>query len=350
MFAGTKVIDAHTHISVEKAQAAVEIMDAAGIEAAVVCEWGDGFGETLAEHVRKFERFPGRFHVFGNIDFSQIDSPDFAAGAVDSLRRGLDAGMRGLKVFKRLGLRHKDRSGELLRVDDERLDPVWAAAGEAGIPVLIHTADPKWFWEPIDEVNAWGIILGENPEWSLYRTGRPNRNELLGERNALVRRHRGTNFIAPHLGSLEDDFVLLAEALEAMPNLYVDISARPWHMAHTPRRQEMSRRLCIDFADRIIFGTDLILLANTAGTAIQPQTFLRAEDLPERIADAGERTLLETSLWFYDYHRLFLETDERQHPIPFLTSDADAAVGGLDLPADVLEKIYHINIERLLGA
>ncbi len=345
----TCIIDAHTHIAPEKAEVAVQIMDAAGVQSAVVCEWFKGFGETVEEHIRLFGRFPGRFFVFGNIDFSQIDEPDFADRSVEDLRRGVDAGVRGLKVFKLLGLGHKDASGQLLRVDDERLDPVWAEAGRLGIPVLIHTADPKWFWEPIDEVNAWGNILGDNPDWSFYRTGGPNRDELLAERNAVVRRHPNTIFIAPHLASLEESFLLLAEALEAMPNLYVDISARLWHMGNTPRRSKVSRELCLEFADRILFGTDLILLEGTGNTAIQPQTFLTHGHLPERLAGAGQDMLAATSQWLYEYHWDFLNTDHTQQPIPFLTNDPQARVHGLNLPADVLEKIYHANIERLLA-
>ena len=345
-----KIIDAHTHVVPAKAELAVEIMDAVGIDAVVVCEWFNGFGDSLDEHLATFAKFPGRFIVFGNIDFTRIDEPDFGDSAAAELRRGVAAGMRGLKVFKLLGMGHKDASGERLGVDDERLDPVWAAAGELGVPVLIHTADPQWFWEPIDEANPWENILREDPAGSLYGKGGPTRQELLGERNALVRRHPGTNFIAPHLASYEDQFVMLAEALESMPNLYVDIAARLWHMAHTPRRRDVSRQLCIEFADRMLFGSDLILLNRTEATDVQSQTFLRPEDLPERFADAGERMLVDTTLWFYEFHRLFLETDQVQSPIPFRTRDPDACVHGLDLPPDVLDRMRYANIERLVGA
>jgi predicted TIM-barrel fold metal-dependent hydrolase len=344
-----RIIDAHTHIAAEKAQTAVRIMDAAGVEAAVVCEWHDGFGQTLQQHLREFARFEGRFFVFGNIDFSAIAAPDFAARAVEDLRRGVEAGMRGLKVYKNLGLELTDASGELLRVDDERLDPIWAAAGELGIPVLLHTADPRAFWQPIDRHNPWGAILRHWPEWSYYRKGLPSRDELLAERNALLRRHPETSFIAPHLGSLEDDFGSLSETLQALPNLHVDIAARFYHMAATGPRREAARKLCTEFADRILFGTDLILLSDTAEADIQPQTFLTPERLPERFAGCGQEMLLATSVWFYEFHKAFLETGRTQRPIPFLCNDPATALAGLDLPKTVLQKLYHGNIERLLG-
>lgn len=343
-----RIVDAHTHIHAEKADLAVQIMDRAGIDAAVVAEWYDGFGAKLEDHLRQFARFGGRFIVFGNVDFSAIDSPDFARRAVQQLRRGVEAGMRGLKVYKDLGLSYRDASGRLLRVDDARLDPLWDAAGELGIPVLIHTADPRAFWQPVDRHNPWGAVLGGEAEWSYYRKGLPGRDELLAERDAVVRRHRRTQFIAPHLGSLEDDFNALAESLEALPNLHVDVSARIFHMGATPRRRRAARQLCMDFADRILFGTDTILFAELGPGDIQPQTFYARDRLPRQYADS-EATLLDTSVWFYQFHRLFLETDRTQSPIPFLCVDPAAGVTGLGLPEQVLEGIYHANIERLLS-
>jgi len=342
------VIDAHTHIAPQKAALAVEIMDQAGIASAVVCEWYDGFGPTLDRHLAEFARFPGRFFVFGNVDFSKIDAPAFGRQAAAELRRGVEAGMRGLKVYKDLGLSYRDASGRLLRVDDDRLDPVWAAAGEVGIPVLLHTADPRAFWQPIDEHNSWAAVLANEPDWSYYRKGLPSRDELLAERDAVVRRHRRTRFIAPHLGSLEDDFDTLAESLQALPNLYVDISARVFHMGATDRRREAARRLCLDFADRILFGTDTILFAEHTPHDIQPQTFYTPARLPRTFARAAD-TLSATSVWFYEFHRLFLDTSRTQRPIPFLCADSNAAVTGLELPTDVLRKLYRDNIGGLLG-
>lgn len=343
-----RIIDAHTHIHPERAELAVEIMDRAGVDAAVVAEWHDGFGRTLEEHMQRFARFEGRFIVFGNIDFSRIDAPDFSRQAVAQLRRGVEAGMRGLKVYKDLGLSCRDGSGRLLRVDDPRLDPVWAAAGEMGLPVLIHTADPRAFWQPIDAHNPWGAVLANQPDWAYYRKELPSRDELLAERDALIRRHGRTQFIAPHLGSLEDDLHALAETLEAMPNLHVDIAARIFHMGATQRRRRAARQLCLDFADRILFGTDAIIFTEHGAGDIQPQTFYTPERLPTEHARA-RNTLLATSVWFYEFHRLFLETRRAQSPIPFLCADPAAGVTGLELPPDVLHKIYHANVERLLG-
>jgi len=344
-----RIIDAHTHITVNHADLAVAIMDAAGVAAAVVCEWFDGFGATLDEHLAAFARHPGRFFVFGNVDLTRIDEPDFGRAAADELARGAAAGMRGLKVYKGLGLGAADATGQRLRVDDARLDPVWAAAGDLGLPVLIHTADPRAFWEPINEHNPWQRVFAAYPQWSYYRTGAPSRDELLAERNNVIRRHGGTNFIGPHLGSWEDDFQTLAENLDAMPNLHVDLSARFYSLAATPRRVRAARELFAEFPERILFGTDLILVYDTALADIQPQTFLTPDRLPANLAGAGDRMLFATSVWFYEFHKTFLASGRTQSPIPFLSNDPAAALPGLNLPAGVLEAVCGGNIERLLG-
>ncbi|KKK56833.1 hypothetical protein LCGC14_3060560, partial [marine sediment metagenome] len=250
-----RIIDGHTHISPGRAALAVRVMDAVGIESAVVAQWPDGHLDRAIEDIARYKEFPGRFILFGNFDLAGIDQPGFADRTVAELRRAADAGMRGVKVYKALGLGARDASGELLRVDDERLDPIWAAAGELGLPVLFHTADPRAFWEPMDEHNPWHAVLLNQPDWSYYRRGLPGRDELLGERNRVILRHPGTNFIGPHLGSWEDDFETLAEMLEAMGNLFVDISARVTSFGPTDRRARAAQKLFADFPDRIIFGT-----------------------------------------------------------------------------------------------
>lgn len=79
-----------------------------------------------------------RFIVFANIDFSGIDEDGWTEKAVNQLQVDYDNGARGIKIFKNLGLTVLDSNGNRVQTDDPRIDPVWAKAGELGIPVLIH--------------------------------------------------------------------------------------------------------------------------------------------------------------------------------------------------------------------
>ena len=76
--------------------------------------------------------------------------------AVNQLRKDINNGARGLKIYKSLGLRNKDIDGNRIQIDDPRLDPIWSLCGEMGVPVLIHTADPKPFWDDYS---------GDNERW-----------------------------------------------------------------------------------------------------------------------------------------------------------------------------------------
>ena len=96
------------------------------------------------------ENFPDRFGVFVNIDFKKIDNKDFAINSVNTIKNAVSNGAIGLKVYKDLGLSLKDASGERVKVDDSRLDPIWKVCGELNIPVLIHSGEPSPFFDPVD--------------------------------------------------------------------------------------------------------------------------------------------------------------------------------------------------------
>ncbi|MFX4770412.1 hypothetical protein ABTB41_20050, partial [Acinetobacter baumannii] len=74
-------------------------------------------------------------------------------GAVKQLEADVANGAAGLKIFKNLGFSVMDNAGKRVTVDDPRLDKIWSACARLKIPVLIHTADPKPFWDSVDEKN-----------------------------------------------------------------------------------------------------------------------------------------------------------------------------------------------------
>src|SRR5205085_1426349 len=72
----------------------------------------------------------------------------FGEWAAEQFRAQAARGADGLKIWKPFGLHVRDQHGALVAVDDARLDPLWAAAGELNLPVLIHVADPVAFFDP----------------------------------------------------------------------------------------------------------------------------------------------------------------------------------------------------------
>jgi 5-methyltetrahydropteroyltriglutamate--homocysteine methyltransferase len=159
------------------------------------------WGDDLKRQIETYEgRFPGRFYTFANVDWRGVGEPGFGERAEREFEESVRAGARGLKVFKNLGLQVRDRSGSLLRPDDERLDALWAKAGELGVPVLIHVADPAAFFEPLDPTNDSYLELKKHPDWHFYGPGIPTFRELIEAGIALMARHPQTTFITAHTG------------------------------------------------------------------------------------------------------------------------------------------------------
>ena len=343
-----RIIDAHTHVLPQYAELAVRVMDKTGVESSITLEWHDGFGQTLRDHLAIFQRYPGRFVVFGNVDFRRINEPDFAARAADQMEIDAETGMKGIKIYKALGLEYRQENGEFWRINDPRFDPIWAKAGTLHLPILMHTADPSFFWEPINDQNFWnGVLYGEYAWWSYYRKGFPSRDELLAERNDVIARHPDTIFICPHIGSKSESLDAAADDLDRLPNLFYDLSARVPILGLSGRHSERSREFFSRYQDRILFGSDAIYDDTNLPTGMQAQCLYQPGEIPLGDADPKER-YIETSATFLRSHFDFLTTGRIQNNPPFKRNRQGYSITGLALDETVCAKIFHANVERLV--
>jgi predicted TIM-barrel fold metal-dependent hydrolase len=284
-------------------------MDATNV--ATIVNLTGGSGNQLRAQVARLAPHGDRFVVFANVDFARIDEPGFGARAAAQLEADVNAGARGLKVFKSLGLTVRDAAGRLVAVDDPRLDPIWAAAGALGIPVAIHTADPDAFFLPVDRTNERYEELQAHPDWSFARPGLPSKPELLAARNRVIERHPRTTFVALHVANHPEDLAEVASWLDRYPNMHVEIGAR---LNELGRQPYTARAFFLRHADRILFGTDSTPRETTY------RTYFR---------------FLETLDEYFEYY----------------TSPTQGRwkIYGIGLPDDVLEKVYGSNARRLLG-
>jgi predicted TIM-barrel fold metal-dependent hydrolase len=122
-----------------------------------------------------------------------------------------------------------------------------------GLPVLIHTADPVAFFDPVDRRNERIEELGVHPEWSFAGPGFPSFERLMTALEALVAAHPGTTFIAAHVGCHAEDLAHVDRLLRAYPHLMIDFSARIAELGRQPRAAAALFRA---HASRILFGTD----------------------------------------------------------------------------------------------
>jgi hypothetical protein len=315
------VIDAHNHLGDEFGGGWIHrplpellaVLDQAGITTYV--DLDGGWGEAvLREHLERLAPARERFLVFGGVDWSQwrVRGEAFPAWAAERLRVQKEWGADGLKIWKPFGLHVRDHKGELVKVDDARLDPLWETAAALGWPVLIHVADPVAFFDPLDETNERWEELQVHPDWRFPSPPFPSFQSILAGLAGLVTRHPATTFIGAHVGCYSENLEWVSTLLERCPNLYVDIAAR---MPELGRQPYAARRFFLKHADRILFGSDM------------------GPDL------ASYRILyrfLETDDEYFDYNAA---------PVPL---QGRWQIYGLFLPDEVLKKVYSANARRVL--
>ena len=275
-------------------------MDA--LNMAVMVNLSGGSGESLRQKVAQTQAHaPGRFVHFANIDFSTIDDPDFGEKAAAQLEEDVRSGARGLKIFKNLGMYVFYEDGRRVPTDDPRLDPIWAKAGELGIPVLIHTGDPAPFWLPHDRFNERWFELKQYPRRK--RDPEPSWETIMGEHWNVIRKHPETTFISAHLSWLGNDLARLGRLMDELPNMYTELGAV---LAELGRQPRTARQFLIDYSDRVLMGKD----------SWEPSEY-----------HVYFRTF-ETADEYFPYYR-------KRH--------AHWRMYGLDLPDDVLRKVYYGN-------
>ena len=130
-----------------------------------------GFDEGLAEAIARFDKVhPDRFCAFTEPWFSRFLEPDYPRLQAEAIQQAKLLGAKGLKILKTLGLylREGITSGALVKIDDPRFDPMWAACGDMNLPVGLHVGDPVAFFRPTDRFNERYEELNNHPDWSFH--------------------------------------------------------------------------------------------------------------------------------------------------------------------------------------
>ncbi len=316
------VIDAHNHLKEpfgggwdsKPLDQLLDQLDAAGVVHYVDLDggWGE---DILHRHLDLFKaRAPGRFSIFGGIDWSQwpTKGSSFAEWAAGRLAAQARAGADGLKIWKGFGLQVRDDHDALVSIDDRRLDPIWETAADLHLPVVIHVADPVAFFDPRDEHNERWEELKQHPDWAFPSPPFPPFLSIVEALRALVRRQPNVTFIGAHVGCYAENLAWVSTMLDECPNFFVDISAR---IAELGRQPYAARKFLLKYADRVLFGSDM-------GPDLEAY----------RIA----YRFLETDDEYFNYSVGEIPQQGRWH------------VHGVFLPDDVLKAIYSENARRLM--
>jgi predicted TIM-barrel fold metal-dependent hydrolase len=326
------VIDVHTHVSPRRAGQApaipvpemVKTMDAVNVRTMVNVTGGSG--ERLAATIASFDRaFPKRFLTMAEPTWSRASEKGYAAWQAEEIAKAKSAGAVGVKVLKTLGLYLRDGgpTGKLVRVDDERFDPMWEACGRLNMPVAIHVGDPEAFFLPTDRFNERYEELSAHPDWSFHGKDFPSFKDILDARDRVYARHPKTTFVGLHVGHWAENLAAVGETLTKFPNVHVELGARIGELGRQPRT---AARFFDAYQDRILFGTDAVPL----GFQTPQQVF--GEDL-YRIY----YRFLETEDEYFDYAPAKIPPQGRWR------------IYGLGLPEGILRKVYYENAQRVLG-
>lgn len=252
--------------------------------------------------------YPSRFVLFLNIDFEKLDDDGWPGETLKMMEEAVKQGVRGLKVYKSLGLSDKDNEGKRIAIDDPRLDPVWAKCGALGIPVLIHSGEPNSFWKPKDKYNERWLELKQEPGRFRDPEKYPGFEEMMAEQHNVFRKHPETKFINAHLGWFGSDLDRLGKLFDELPNVYTELGAV---LAELGRQPRFARAWIIRYQDRVMMGKDTYRME-------EYYTYFR---------------VLETDDEYFDYYR-------KRH--------AHWKMYGLALPDSVLRKVYYKNALKVI--
>jgi len=303
-------IDVHNHqFDMPEKDLGILIKDMDRLNMQVLVNLSGESGSRIRKSVANIkEHYPKRFIVFANVDFDKVGEPGWGERAAKQLEEDVKNGANGLKVYKNLGFSVVDVNGKRVTVDDPRLDAVWEKAGELKIPVIIHTADPKSFWDPVDANNERWLELTTHPNRKKDNNNPAPWDTLIAEQHRMFRNHPKTTFIAAHFGWYPNNLQKLGQLLDEMPNVVVEFGAVIAELGRQPRA---AKQFFTKYQDRILFGKDSWVPDEYA-------TYFR---------------VLETEDEYFPYHKKY---------------HAFWAMYGMGLPDDILKKVYYKNALRII--
>jgi predicted TIM-barrel fold metal-dependent hydrolase len=289
----------------------IDDLDALNIQVYIAADNVSGDRLRQAMQAIRASGHEDRFRVMTGIDFRGVGTPGWADQAVRQLEEDVALGAVGIgEVSKSFGMTTLKADGSRLRIDDPELDPIWEAAARLDIPVFIHTAEPPAFFEAPDMQNERWLELALFPDRRNYGPDQVGFEELMTERDNVFRKHPETTFIAAHFGWHGNDLARAGALLDAFPNVHYEVGAVLYEFGRQPRA---AREFFVRYQDRILFGKD----------SYQPAEY------------PYFWRVFETTDEYFDYYRDY---------------HAFWKMYGMNLPDEVLRKLYYENALRLMPA
>ena len=269
------------------------------------------------------KQFPEKFAFFGTFSVDRFGTPGFARETVDRIAKCMEAGAAGIKIWKNIGMSLQDHPGKFVMVDDARFDSVFNYLEQHHIPLLAHLGEPKNCWLPVDEMTTANDkrYYQNHPQYHMFlHPEAPSYQDQINVRNHLLQKHPKLDYVGAHLASEEWSVEELAKSFDTYPQLKADLAARISHLMYqSSTDRDKVRSFLIKYQDRIIYGTDQ--------SVNEKDTNYSSE------CEGMKRTWLNNWIYFAtDSSMVF-----REMP--------NIKLKGLQLPREVIDKIFHKNAE-----
>ena len=269
------------------------------------------------------QKFPEKFAFFGTFAVDSFGRPGFAENAIAYMDKCMKAGACGIKIWKNIGMVLKNSTGQYVMVDNEEFDPVFDYMEANKISLIAHLGEPRNCWLPENEMTVDNDrrYYTRHPEYRMYlHPEAPSYQDQINARDNLQRKHPKLSFTGAHLASLEWSVDELAERFDEFPEMKADLAARIGNIEHQSLAdRERVRNFLIKYQDRIMYGTDITL-------SVKDTVYSRVT--------SGMR-----AIWMD--HWAYLATDSSV----VVKALGGKEVKGLQLPREVIDKIYRQNAE-----
>ncbi|PIF02185.1 MAG: hydrolase [Draconibacterium sp.] len=269
--------------------------------------------------------FPKDLSFVTSFTMQDWEDEDWQEKTISHLKRTIEQGAVGMKIWKNIGMVEKDSMGNFIMIDNPIFDPIFTLLEENNIPVIGHIGEPRNCWLPLDSMttNSDRRYYKSHPQYHMYlHPEYPSYEQIMDARNRMLKKHPNLKFIGAHLASVEWNLDELSKLLDEYPNLWLGTAARICHLQyHAQKDLKKVRDFMQKYQNRILYGTDL---DDYGKTNVSP------DELKEHIH----------SIWFNDWK--FLTTDET-----LTAKEIDGEFSGLKLPKKVIDKIYYKNAKKL---
>ena len=284
----------------------------------------------IAVTLRK--QHPGKFDFLGTFSVNRFGKDGFSDQIIARIDKCMNAGAKGIKVWKNIGMDLLDAQGNYVMADHPAFAPVFSYIEKQRIPLLVHLGEPKNCWLPYDQMTIQSDLnyYRQHPEYHMFQfPEKPSYEDQIVARDHLLQRYPKIVFVGAHIGSLEWSIDEVAKRFDAHPNFSVDLAERVWYLQlQSFYDREKVQSFLTTYQDRILYGSDIIRLEKNPGNK---------DELQQDMKD----------IWWQQWK--FFATDEMLPSTQFTFASAPKEMKGLRLPKTIVDKIFYGNSRRIFN-